>query len=170
MKYRDENDKCYGVTGMAIGLALYDADDLFNSISLDGDGLDCVTFSPKYYFAGNSVLSARGSWQHILENYQLTAGLVIADVLCRKMCGERKAVDAETRKKMYDAVCDEGKHSCQLEADEVEAIFNKSYDYIYRLFSNQRVRELVNSFVGTLKERRLLSCGEVMDMLSMLRR
>ncbi len=169
MKYLDEDDKCYGVTGMAIGLAIFDADDLFNHISLEGEGLDCVEFSPRYYFTGNTILSARSSWQRILEHYQLTIGLVLADVMCRKMCHEHKELDHTIRKQVLKAACEEGKRTCQLEADEVEQIFNKSYSYLSRLLSNYQVQELVNNFVSTLKERRKLSCYEVMDMLSLLR-
>ena len=32
MKYRNEEDKCYGVAGMAIGLSVFDADDLMTEV------------------------------------------------------------------------------------------------------------------------------------------
>jgi hypothetical protein len=52
MKYRDEDDKCYGVTGMAIGLTIYNADEYFDGIDIDGDGMDCIEFSSNYFFKG----------------------------------------------------------------------------------------------------------------------
>ena len=53
MKYRDELDKCYGVAGMALGLSVLDADDLFTAITLDGEGPGCIQFTPEFFFAGN---------------------------------------------------------------------------------------------------------------------
>ena len=35
LKYIDEDDKCYGITGMAIGIMVCDAENLISSISLD---------------------------------------------------------------------------------------------------------------------------------------
>ena len=63
MKYRDELDKSYGVAGMALGLSVFDAADLFTSITLDGDGPGAIEFTPEFFFAGNPRLSPRGSWQ-----------------------------------------------------------------------------------------------------------
>ena len=37
MKYRNEEDKCYGVAGMAIGLNVFDADDLMTEVNIDAD-------------------------------------------------------------------------------------------------------------------------------------
>ena len=59
MKYRDELDKSYGIAGMALGLSVFDADDLFTAVTLDGDGPDSILFTPEFYFAGNPRLSPR---------------------------------------------------------------------------------------------------------------
>ena len=48
MKYRDELDKSYGIAGMALGLSVFDADDLFTAFTLDGDGPDSILFTPEF--------------------------------------------------------------------------------------------------------------------------
>ena len=51
LKYSDEQDKCYGVTGMAVSLVIWDADDMLAHIDMDAD--ESVEFVPEYYFSGN---------------------------------------------------------------------------------------------------------------------
>ena len=55
MKYRDELDKTYGVAGMVLGLSVYDAKDLFTAVTIDGDGTECIKFTPEFFFAGKRV-------------------------------------------------------------------------------------------------------------------
>ena len=70
MKYRDEIDKCYGVAGMALGLSLFNADDKFTGITIDGeDWWDCIGFTPEYYLFYNPSLPAKTSWQNMLNNF-----------------------------------------------------------------------------------------------------
>ena len=66
MKYRDELDRSYGAAGMALGLSVFDASDLFTAISLDAEGPGCIQFTPEFFFAGNPRLSPRGAWKYIL--------------------------------------------------------------------------------------------------------
>ena len=70
MKYRDELDKSYGVAGMALGLSVLDASDLFTEVTLDGDDTGCIQFTPEFFFAGNPRLSPRGAWKYILGHYR----------------------------------------------------------------------------------------------------
>ena len=95
MKYRDELDKSYGVAGMALGLTVFDADDLFTAVTLDGDGPGCIQFTPEFNFAGNPRLSARGAWQYILGHYRITVGLAVANALCRRMVLDNERVISE---------------------------------------------------------------------------
>ena len=48
LKYTDDQDKCYGVTGMAVSLVVWDADDMLARIDIDSD--DNIEFVPEYYF------------------------------------------------------------------------------------------------------------------------
>ena len=49
LTYLNEDDKAYGLAGMAISLAALDAIDRVAGVSLDSDG-PMVTFSHQYYF------------------------------------------------------------------------------------------------------------------------
>ena len=168
MKYRDELDKCYGVAGMALGLSVLDADDLFTAITLDGDGPECIQFTPEFFFAGNPRLSPRGAWQYILGHYRITVGLAVANALCRRMVLDNDKVDERLRDHLLDIACADGRDYCQLERDEVEPIFDETFNSMMQLFSDSRVRRAMDAFADALRQRRTLSHIDVNDILQQL--
>ena len=85
LKYSDDNDRSYGAAGMAIGLVVYDGEDMLASITLDGDPNDMVSMSPDFYFAGNPGVSAKTAWNQILKNYNLGIAMVMSNLLCRNL-------------------------------------------------------------------------------------
>jgi hypothetical protein len=169
MKYRDEDDKCYGLTGMAIGLTIFEAEDLFSEISLDGEGLDCITFTPAYYFPENPIIEPKDTWQHTLSRYQMTSALVIADAMCRTIFHDHKAIDRDLRGRLYEVISLEGKESCQLEDDEVQRLFDKTYRYLQKLLTNSQVQDVVKDFAGQLKKSRRMAQQDVAELLRVLR-
>ncbi len=168
MKYRDELDKSYGIAGMALGLSVFDADDLFTAVTLDGDGPDSILFTPEFYFAGNPRLSPRGAWQYILGHYRITVGLAVANALCRRMVLDNERVDDKLRDDLLNAAYEDGKDFCQLERDEVEPIFDEAFDSMKRLFSDSQVRKAMDAFADALQRRRTLSHIDVADILQQL--
>lgn len=168
MKYRDELDKCYGVAGMALGLSVLDADDLFTAITLDGDGPGCIQFTPEFFFAGNPRLSPRGAWQYILGHYRITVGLAVANALCRRMVLDNDKVDQQLHDHLFDIACADGRDYCQLERDEVEPIFDEAFNSMARLFADSRVRRAMDTFADALRQRRTLSHIDVNDILQQL--
>lgn len=85
LRYINEDEKCYGITGMAIGMVVWNAEDVLASVSLDAPVDEVVEFTNEYYFNGNR-LSAKVAWNHILEHYQVSMGMMIGNVLCGVMC------------------------------------------------------------------------------------
>lgn len=168
MKYRNDDDKCYGVVGMAIGLNIWNATEMFTQISVDAEGFDCITFTSDYYFAGNPAISPKTSWQSILDHYKVTMGIVIANVMCRRMVGDNKAIDNTIREELFEALALEGKDSCQLDNDEIERLFDKSYSCLTQLFAHHQVKNMVHDFSATLKQCRTMSCHEVAEQLQLL--
>lgn len=168
LQYTDINDKCYGLTGMAIGLFIYDGEHYLSSLSLDGEPDNAITFSTEFYFNGNPRLSAKAVWTHILKQYEISAGMTISNVLCRYIAGQHKAVSQEVRQALYEAVSEEGRETCSLEDDEIKAIFDKGYNYLTRVFSHQAVQTIVNDFATKLNQRRTMTRDEVTDMLRAL--
>ena len=168
MKYRDELDKSYGVAGMALGLSVFDAYDLFTAVTLDGDGPGCIQFTPEFNFAGNPRLSPRGAWQYILGHYRITVGLAVANALCRRMVLDNERVDDRLRDDLFNAAFEDGRDYCQLERDEVEPIFDEAFDQMVRLFTNSKVRKAMDTFADALQQRRTLSHIDVSDILQQL--
>lgn len=165
MKYRSEDDKCYGVAGMAIGLSIFDADDLFTSITLDSEGLDCIEFTPEFYFCGNPRLSPKDAWQCLYSHYTISMGLVIANTMCRKMLLDHGTIDRKLRKSLFQAACDEGKEMCQLEKDEVEPVFDQYFSHLIKVFSNDSIKTAIHQLADELKEHRNFSRIELNDLL-----
>lgn len=168
MKYRDELDKSYGVAGMALGLSVFDAADLFTAVTLDNDGPGCIQFTPEFFFAGNPRLSPRGAWQYILGHYRISVGLAVANALCRRMVLDNEKADNLLRDQLFNAACDDGRDYCQLERDEVEPIFDEVFDSMARLFADTRVRKAMDTFVDALQQRRTMSHIDVSDILQQL--
>ena len=168
MKYRDELDKSYGVAGMALGLSVFDAADLFTSITLDGDGPGAIEFTPEFFFAGNPRLSPRGSWQYMLGHFRISVGLAVANALCRRMVLDNDKADQQLRDQLLSAACDDGRDYCQLERDEVQPIFDEAFENMSRLFADSRVRKAMDSFADALQQRRTLSHIDVVDILQQL--
>ena len=168
MKYRSDDDKCYGVAGMAVGLSIFDATELFNSVTVDADGLDCVQFTPEFYFAGNPRLNAKEAWQELFSHYQITVGLVIANTMCRKMILDHGVVDRKLRNSLFAAMCDEGKEMCQLEKDEVETIFDRYFSHLMCIFSDRNMGHAIEQLAKQLKEHRTFSRVEITDLLRQL--
>lgn len=168
MKYRDELDMSYGVAGMALGLSVFDAADLFTSITLDGDGPGAIEFTPEFFFAGNPRLSPRGSWQYMLGHFRISVGLAVANALCRRMVLDNDKADQQLRDQLLNAACDDGRDYCQLERDEVQPIFDEAFENMGRLFADSRVRKAMDSFADALQQRRTLSHIDVVDILQQL--
>ena len=168
MKYRDELDKSYGVAGMALGLSVFDADDLFTAVTIDAEGPECIQFTPEFFFAGNPRLSPRGAWKYILGHYRISVGLAVANALCRRMVLDNSRVDDKSRDQLFNAAYDDGRDYCQLERDEVEPIFDEAFENLTRLFSDSRVRKAMDTFADALQQRRTLSHIDVNDILQQL--
>lgn len=170
LKYADEADKCYGIAGMAVGLVIWDSESFLSAVSLDACPDKVVEFTPGFYFSGNPRLSAKVAWKQILEHFQVSVGMLLSNVICRSYMARGVGIDVDLRRKLYKLVEDEARETCSLERDEIERMFDKSYDYLNRVFSHHAVREIVSDFSDNLKARRRMSRAEVVELLSSLNR
>lgn len=168
LKYTDDSDKCYGVTGMAIGIVALDGESLLESLSLDAEPGDSVKFSSEYYFSGNPRLSARIAWNQILKHFQLSAAMTISNVLCRSYVGHHAPLTDKIKSAMFECIAQEGRDSCSLDDDEIKALFTKNFNYLHRLFSHHGVQSIADDFARTLSDRRQLSRVEVIEQLQAL--
>lgn len=163
LKYTDERDRCYGLTGMAMSMVVMNGEDLLAGIDLDSPADEMMHFTPQYYFAGNPRLSARLAWNQIVEHYQLTMSMLVANVLCRYYVHRREEITPEILKLVHDYVVDEGTDTCQLDEDEINALFNKNFSYMQRLFRHRGVQSVVDGFARELQHRRRMTVSEVLE-------
>jgi len=167
LSYQNEEDRAYGLAGMAISLAAWNALDRLASVSLDNAG-PMVTFSGEYYFTGSQTVSPKSTWHGLVENFQLTSAMIMSNIFSRRMVHERMNVAQEELDILLSEMAAEGKETCSLDEDEVIAIYSKTLGYTRRIFSNTRLYPSIRDFVGTLAKRRTMSGGEVRDELHML--
>lgn len=166
LKYTDDQDKCYGVTGMVVSLVVWDADDMLARIDIDSD--DNIEFVPEYYFSGNPRLSAKVAWQYILKHYQASMGMMIGNVMCRHYMQRNMAPDTDTRNALLECLEQEGADACSLENDEIHRLFDRSYSYLDRVFSHSGVQSIVRDFARELQTQRTLTRGDVSELLASL--
>ena len=168
LKYIDEDDKCYGLTGVAMSAVIWDAENLISAIYLDSDALCAVKYTPQLIIDGNVSISPRNILNHNIEKFRLSMGMMLSNILCRTYVLHHKFINHKTKQMMVDFFIEEGKRECDLEKDEVELLFNKNYDYLHRIFSHPEVQRIANDFAATLSNRRSLTQAEIIDTLQPL--
>ena len=167
LSYLNEDDKAYGLAGMAISLAALDAMDRVAEVSLDNAG-PMVTFSNQYYFSGSPLISPKATWDNLLHNYYVTSAMVISNVMARSLVRLRRDVPSDVMKKIHEEIAEEGRDVCSLEDDEIETIYDKTRSYMGRIFRNPRLHPAIEDFARTLSRRRSLSGNEIIDELRAL--
>jgi len=166
IKYRNENDKAYGVAGMALGLAVFDVSALSRGIDLDASGFGCLQFSPDFFLEGNPLMSAKDSWKHTYSHFQVMMGLSIANAMCRKMLLDHGVIGRKMRALLLDVACNEGMLACQLEKEEVEPLFDKYFSHLLNVFSNREIAHAVAQFADIIKQERTITRQDMEDFFS----
>lgn len=171
LKYIDERDKSYGVAGMAIAVVAYDCEDMLASVSMDARPGHAIEFGSEFHFNGNPRLSAKIAWTEIIKQFRLATGILVANTMSRNYVQHRRRLSPETQQALRDIV-----HSCgaadetQLEADEIDAVIERNFEFFNRLFQMQAVHEATHSLASQLVERRTLTPAEVIDRLASMMR
>lgn len=155
-----------GVAGMAISLVLNDCEDMLSAVSLN-EGDDAISMAEEFFFNSNPRLSAKIAWNEILKQFQITVGMLMGNVMCRRLCAGRPVED-ELLRSVREFIISEGAEQCSLENDESDALYNKNYRYYYRLFSHPGVAGIARDFAGTLRMQRRMTAGEVVENLRRL--
>lgn len=167
LKYKDADDRCYGVTGMAISIVALDAEQLLDSLTVE-DGEESVTFAPEYYFSGNPRYSARLAWNQILQHFSLTTAMAIGNLMCRRYVRHGEAITPTLARLLKESVADDGRDACSLDDDEIDSLFTRNFNYLHRLFTHSGVQAVARDFAHTLSERRTLSRADVIEELRAL--
>lgn len=165
--YRDEEDRTYGLAGMAIAAASLNAIDRVALVTLDTDG-PMVVFSNEYYYPGSQSASPKATWHRLMENFQITSAMAISNVLSRRMVHERSGDLSDLLDPLREAIAAEGAEVCELEKDEADRIFHRTLSYSQRIFGNSRLLPYIDEFAGILARRRTLTGREIMEELTLL--
>lgn len=166
--YLNEDDKAFGLAGMAISLAALDAIDRVALISLDSDG-PMVSFSHEYYFSGSPSISPKSTWNNLVKNFYITSTMVISNIMARSLVRMGEEIPQNILDSVKHEMQTEGLDSCSLDADEVERLYARSLSGMRRIFGNRRLYPAIEQFARTLSRRRTLSGSEIYDELRALR-
>lgn len=166
LHYSNEDDRAYGLAGMAISAAALDAMDRVAAVSIDDEPM--VSFSHAYYFSGSPSISPKTTWENLLQNFQITTAMVISNVMARQMVRMHREIPQELLDQLHAEIAEEGRESCSLEDDEIDTLFNKTRSYMGRIFRNPRLHPAINDFARTISRRRTLSGREIIDELRTL--
>lgn len=166
LQYTDVDDKCYGVAGMAIGMFIFDYEQYLVGVSVEKSDLESLEFAPELMFAQNSSLSPKVVWSHIFKRFNLAAGLLLSNVLCRYYIHRHQGLKSELRAEIIDRLLEEADDTCQLEKDEVENLFNKNFSYLDQAFRTPSVAHVAAQMAAELRQRSHLSNSEIIEMMS----
>lgn len=168
ISYQDEEDRAYGLAGMAISIASLDAADRIAEVWLDAEG-PMVSFSNDYFFAGSPSVSPKAVWNNLLRNFHLTASMAVGNVMARAIVRQGKScIDSDVMDYLREVVVREAEETCSLEADEAENILYNCTSRANRIFFNPRVQPAVRELAGVLRTRRRLSGHDLEEVLSLL--
>ena len=93
LTYLNEDDRAYGLAGMAISLAALDAIDRVISVSLDAKG-PMVKFTGGYFFSSSPSVSPKAVWNNMVHNFYITSAMVVSNVMARSMVRRETDVPA----------------------------------------------------------------------------
>ncbi|MEF2644006.1 MAG: hypothetical protein U0M50_08100 [Paramuribaculum sp.] len=168
LSYRNENDKCYGITGMAMAVVIFDGEEMLAGVDMDAEPGAAMQFTGDFYFNGNPGFSAKNAWNQILKNFNLAMALAIGNVMCRRMILEKRAVESDMADYLREMMVEEGRDNCALEEDETTRLFNKNYSYLSRVFGHHGVQDVARDFARTLRARRTMTRLDVLEQLRAL--
>ena len=168
LKYSNEDDKAYGLAGMAISMASLDALDRVTEIFLDAEG-PMIHFSNTYYFSSAPSVSPKVVWENLMDNFQLTTSIVLGNVMARSLVRLGREAETEVFDEVRSLVREEGREVCSLDEEEADAVFDKMMRHSMRLFHNPRLHPAVKQLAGIISRRRRLSVLDLAEELEMLR-
>lgn len=165
LKYKDDTDRAYGLTGMSVCLCLMDSERFLMHLDLDSEADQGLAFTPDFYQIQNQKLSAKAVWAGNLDHFKLLTGLIISNIMCRALVRERQEITRELSDLVLKNLQSEGAELCSLESDETGRLYAESYNFFHRVFCHPQVESLVESLVGELQQKRHVEAETVLHIL-----
>lgn len=167
-KYKDEQDKCYGLTGIAMSIVIWDVENIVSDIYLGSDEVCSIKYTPQLKLDGNAGISLQNAWNKDVEDFRIAMGMILSNVLCRTYVLQHKFINHKTKQHIFDYFIEEGKRQCDLERDEVEELLSKNFEYLNRIFSHPQIQDIAHDFARLLTQRRHLTQSEIVAALQPL--
>lgn len=164
LTYLNEDDRAYGLAGMAIAVASLDALNKIAEVCLDSDG-PMVDFMGTYYYTGSPAVSPKTTWNTLLSNFHLTAAMAVGNVMARALVRLQQEVPDEVMRQLHDTIAEEGRDTCGLDDEEVDILFNRVMARFKRIFYNPRVNPVVSELASVLSQRRRMTGLELSEEL-----
>lgn len=164
LQYKDEEDRSYGLSGMAVAMYAWDGEEYMVGMDIDSAPGDGMQLSVAFNYSGNPRMSVKHSWAQMVKNFELSTAMLLGNAMCRSYCRGGR-VSSSSMSLIRALVRDEGKEICSLEEDEINAIYDRVYTYLDRMFSHSRVVETAHTLAGVLVRQRKLSAAEALDIL-----
>ncbi len=169
IKYADENDKAYGLAGMAISLLAWDAEEWLESINIDAPADAAMQMSADFYLTIAPKVSAKALWEQASKRFQLTAAMTVANVTCRQMSlHHHSSLSGEIDAELRSLLTDEGAELCGYESDEVSRLYGRAVSYCHRLFAHSGVCQLADKLAARIIDSRTLEAPEGFAILAPL--
>ena len=99
----------------------------------------------------------------------LTMAMTLSDYLCRCHVNRNSTPSRDARETLRLPVTAEGMESCSLEQEEANAIFEKTYTYMNRIFNHSGVQSIARNFAEHLASSRSLDHADIVELLDTLR-
>ena len=167
--YQDECDRSYGLTGMAISLAVFNNGEKIMDIDIDRSP-EPIGLAHDFFFSGNPRCSAKMVWDEMAENFHLALAMAIGNLLSRKLVHNLDVFNEDDERELKAIAINEGAESCGLERDEVNLIWEKDLNYLRKVFQHPSIQRVVQDMASEIQKRRIISRQEINEILSVLNR
>ncbi len=168
LRYSDERDKLYGISGMAITLVACNGEDLLSEVRVDAPAGSNMVMNHDFAFNGNPRMSAKIVWAQTMKDLRAMTSMTLGNIVCRRRLLSGMPVEQDLIGGLRELVRGECAEQCGLERDEADAMFGACHSYVERLFAHMAVCTMAERLADRLAERRTLSGSEVVEYLDSL--
>lgn len=165
LAYSDENDKIYGISGMALTLVACNGEDLLAEVRVDAPAGANMVMSHDFAFNGNPRMSAKIVWAQTMKDLRAVTSMTLGNIICRRRLLHGSSVEDSLIADLRGLVRTEGAEQCGLDSDEADALFGACLSYVERLFAHAAVCAVARRLADRLAERRILSSAEIVEYL-----
>ena len=170
LRYTDDSDRAYGVAGMSVAMVLWEGEPYLASVSIDSPVGESIQFTPAFGFNGNPRMTASIAWREMQSRFELSAAMIMGNVMCRSYVQRSQPLSNNVAAQLRAIIRDEASEKCSLDSDEADLVYNKVYRYLDRVFTHSGVSSITAGLADTLMQRRTLTGGEIIEILSALNR